>query len=66
MAGIAVCYASVLLLVGLALGQETPAAVGQAGDAATGGASATAKALPRVPEAPLPAVAPPRRGARGG
>ena len=64
MPGMAVRCASVLLLVGLALGQETPAVVGQAGGAATGVASSVAGALPKVPEAPLPAVAIPVNGPR--
>jgi len=62
MPGMAVRCASVLLLVGLALGQEPlpgAAQVDQAGGMTTGAVEGVAGTLPRVPDAPLPAVATP-------
>ena len=62
MSGTAVRCASVLLLVGLALGQEPlpgSAQVGQAEGMTTCAVEGVAGTLPRVPDAPLPAVAPP-------
>merc|ERR1719424_1232606 len=56
------CASVLLLVVGLALGQDTlpgSAQAGQAGGMTTGAVEGVAGTLPRVPDAPLPAVAPP-------